>query len=184
MWAFFGTQCSNAVNTQSSKAQFDKHKLAETLFITHATLHNNYISLEIAQHSSPSDAWYLDKVTQMNGDLFLYAIYTKIFRDISVCVFGQGTKGFKQNSIESEFYLTEAFASVPQSKIGKHLHFITADITSSDTMWPIFLNILSNAWKKFRLFETKVHLNVNELSTDVWVLPIIQLQNMKTAFPN
>jgi len=44
--------------TQSFKACFDSHT-AETLFKTYATLHNNYLSLEIARHTSPSDAQYL-----------------------------------------------------------------------------------------------------------------------------
>jgi len=36
-------------------------------------------------------------------------------------------------------------ASVPQSKIDKHLDFINANITSSEAIRPIFLKILLNA---------------------------------------
>jgi len=44
----------NAINARSFNARFENHT-AETLFKTY----NNYRSLEIARHTSPSDAQYL-----------------------------------------------------------------------------------------------------------------------------
>jgi len=47
-------QTTGGINNLANKINKRK-KTAETLFMTYATLHKNYLNLDIARHTSPSD---------------------------------------------------------------------------------------------------------------------------------
>ena len=82
---------------------------------------------------------YLEVNTLTSKDLFFCRTYSKVVTDISVGVVRQCAEDFKQTLLnaKSKECLTAEFvghASVPQSKIGKHLDFINAIITSSEAV--------------------------------------------------
>ena len=57
----------------------------------------NYLNLEIVWHTALSD-----KFTLASRNLLLHSPYAKVFADILVRVFGEGTEYFKKSSIKSK----------------------------------------------------------------------------------